>query len=83
MAQPDASRLHQLADDVGRHEFSIPIDRTMKLQEIQEAHRISEQDGLSGKIVLVPCATRAAIATRKLRFGLLQEGCRGWRLSRE
>ena len=54
MAQPDASRLHQLADDVARHEFSIPIARTMKLQEIQEAHRIFERGGLSGKIVLVP-----------------------------
>jgi len=54
MAQPNASRLYQLAEDVASHEFSIPIERTMKLQEIQEAHRISEQGGLSGKIVLVP-----------------------------
>jgi NADPH:quinone reductase-like Zn-dependent oxidoreductase len=54
MAQPDASRLHQLADEVARHEFSIPIARTMKLREIQEAHRISEQGGLGGKIVLIP-----------------------------
>jgi NADPH:quinone reductase-like Zn-dependent oxidoreductase len=54
MAQPDASRLHQLADDAARHEFSIPIARTMRLQEIQEAHRISEQGGLNGKIVLIP-----------------------------
>ena len=54
MAQPDASRLHQLAEDVARHEFSIPIARTMKLQDIQEAHRIFERDGISGKIVLVP-----------------------------
>jgi NADPH:quinone reductase-like Zn-dependent oxidoreductase len=54
MAQPNASRLHQLADDVARHEFSIPIARTMKLQDIQEAHRVFEQGGLSGKIVLVP-----------------------------
>jgi len=54
MAQPDASRLYQLADDVARHEFSIPIARTMKLQEIQEAHRTFEQGGLSGKILLVP-----------------------------
>jgi hypothetical protein len=53
-AQPDASRLYQLADDVARHEFSIPIARTMKLQEIQEAHRIFEQGGLSGKLLLVP-----------------------------
>jgi hypothetical protein len=43
MAQPDASRLHQLAEDVARQEFSIPIARTMKLQEIQEAHRIFER----------------------------------------
>jgi NADPH:quinone reductase-like Zn-dependent oxidoreductase len=54
MAQPDASRLRQLADDVSRHEFSIPIARTMKLRDIQEAHRISEQGGLSGKIIVVP-----------------------------
>jgi NADPH:quinone reductase-like Zn-dependent oxidoreductase len=54
MAQPDASRLRQLADDVAHHEFSIPIARTMRLQDIQEAHRISEQGGLSGKIVVVP-----------------------------
>jgi NADPH:quinone reductase-like Zn-dependent oxidoreductase len=54
MAQPDASRLYQLADDVARHEFSIPIARTLKLQEIQEAHRLFERGGLGGKIVLVP-----------------------------
>lgn len=54
MAQPDASRLNQLAEDVGRHEFSIPIARTMKLQDIQEAHRIFERGGVNGKIVLVP-----------------------------
>jgi len=54
MAQPDASRLHQLADEVARHEFSIPIARTMKLQEIQEAHRIFERGGLAGKIILIP-----------------------------
>ena len=54
MAQPDASRLHQLADEVARHEFSIPIASTMKLRDIQEAHRIFERGGLGGKIVLVP-----------------------------
>jgi NADPH:quinone reductase-like Zn-dependent oxidoreductase len=54
MVQPDASRLHQLAEDVARHEFSIPIARTMRLQEIQEAHRIFERGGLAGKIVVVP-----------------------------
>jgi D-arabinose 1-dehydrogenase-like Zn-dependent alcohol dehydrogenase len=54
MAQPDASRLYQLADDIARHEFSIPIARTMRLQEIQEAHRTFEKGALGGKIVLVP-----------------------------
>jgi len=54
MAQPDASRLYQLAEEAGRGEFSIPIGRTMKLSEIQEAHRLSEQGSVRGKIVLVP-----------------------------
>ncbi|MGA8440849.1 MAG: NADP-dependent oxidoreductase [Candidatus Sulfotelmatobacter sp.] len=54
MVQPDAARLHQLADDAARNQFSIPIAKTMKLQEIQEAHRIFERGGLSGKIVLIP-----------------------------
>jgi len=54
MATPDASRLYELADDVARKEFSIPIARTMKLEEIQEAHRIAEKGGVGGKIILVP-----------------------------
>jgi NADPH:quinone reductase-like Zn-dependent oxidoreductase len=54
MAVPDASRLYELADDVARHEFSVPIARTMKLDQIQEAHRIAESGGLGGKIILVP-----------------------------
>ena len=54
MAQPDASRLYQLPEDVARHEFSIPIARTIKLQQVQEAHRTFEGGGLAGKIVLVP-----------------------------
>jgi NADPH:quinone reductase-like Zn-dependent oxidoreductase len=47
MAQPDATRLHQLADDAARGEFSIPIARTMKLAEIQEAQRLAEQGGVA------------------------------------
>lgn len=54
MAVPDASRLYQLADDVARGEFSIPIARTMKLSEVQEAHRLAENGGVKGKIILVP-----------------------------
>jgi hypothetical protein len=54
MAQPDASRLYQLAHDVARDEFSIPIARAMKLRETQEAHRIFERGGLAGKLVVIP-----------------------------
>jgi NADPH:quinone reductase-like Zn-dependent oxidoreductase len=54
MAQPDAQRLHQLAEDVAAGKFDIPIARTMKLSEIQEAQRIAERGGLKGKIVLIP-----------------------------
>jgi NADPH:quinone reductase-like Zn-dependent oxidoreductase len=54
MAQPDAPRLHQLAGDVVGGQFDIPIARTMKLREIQEAHRIAEHGGSKGKIVLIP-----------------------------
>jgi NADPH:quinone reductase-like Zn-dependent oxidoreductase len=54
MATPDASRLHQLAEDVARGEFSIPIARTMKLEQIQEAQTLAEKGGAGGKIVIVP-----------------------------
>ena len=54
MVQPDASRMRELADDIAREQFAIPIARTMKLQDIQEAHRLAEKGGLGGKIVLIP-----------------------------
>jgi len=54
MAVPDASRLYQLADDVARGEFSIPIARTMKLEEAAEAQRLAEKGSTGGKIILVP-----------------------------
>jgi NADPH:quinone reductase-like Zn-dependent oxidoreductase len=54
MAVPDASRLYELADDVARQEFSIPIGRTMKLSEVQEAQRLAESHSVHGKIILVP-----------------------------
>jgi NADPH:quinone reductase-like Zn-dependent oxidoreductase len=54
MAQPDASRMRELAEDAARREFSIPIARVMKLAEIQEAHRLAESGGTGGKIILVP-----------------------------
>jgi NADPH:quinone reductase-like Zn-dependent oxidoreductase len=52
MAQPDASRLYELADDVARGSFSIPIAKTLPLDQIQEAHREAEEGHISGKIVL-------------------------------
>lgn len=54
MAQPDAARLQQLADDVARRELSIPIAKTMNLKDIQEAHRLAEKGGLAGKIIILP-----------------------------
>jgi NADPH:quinone reductase-like Zn-dependent oxidoreductase len=54
MSQPDASRLQQLAEDVARKEFTIPIAKTMKLKDIQEAHRLAEGGGVAGKIIIIP-----------------------------
>lgn len=54
MAQPDASRLYQLAEEAARGEFSIPIDRTLKLAEAAEAHRLAEAHEVKGKIILLP-----------------------------
>lgn len=54
MAVPDALRLYQLAEDVANGELTIPIARTMKLSEIQEAHRLAESHATHGKIILVP-----------------------------
>lgn len=54
MAVPDASRLYELADDNARNQFTIPIARTMKLKEAPEAHRLAENGGVGGKIILVP-----------------------------
>ncbi|HEX8713636.1 MAG TPA: zinc-binding dehydrogenase, partial [Terracidiphilus sp.] len=54
MSQPDASRLYQLADEAARAEYSIPIDRTLKLAQVAEAHRLAEAHKTKGKIILVP-----------------------------
>jgi NADPH:quinone reductase-like Zn-dependent oxidoreductase len=50
-AVPDASRLYELADEVARGEFTIPIAKTLPLDQVQEAHREAENHP-SGKIVL-------------------------------
>jgi NADPH:quinone reductase-like Zn-dependent oxidoreductase len=54
MAVPDASRLSELAEDFARGEFSIPIARTMKLQDAGEAQQLAENGGVGGKIILIP-----------------------------
>lgn len=54
MAVPDASRLYELADDNARNQFTIPIARTMKLEQAAEAQRLAESGGVKGKIILVP-----------------------------
>jgi NADPH:quinone reductase-like Zn-dependent oxidoreductase len=52
MAQPDASRLYELADDVARGSFTIPIAKTMPLEEVREAQKEAEEGHVHGKIVL-------------------------------
>jgi NADPH:quinone reductase-like Zn-dependent oxidoreductase len=54
MANPDASRLYQLADEAASGQFSIPIDRVLKLEQAAEAHRLVEAHEVKGKIILVP-----------------------------
>ncbi|HEX4581080.1 MAG TPA: NADP-dependent oxidoreductase [Acidobacteriaceae bacterium] len=51
VAQPDASRLYELADEVARGSLKIPIAKTLPLDQVQEAHREAENHP-SGKIVL-------------------------------
>lgn len=52
MAQPDASRLYELADDVARGTFTIPIAKTMPLEEVREAQKEAEEGQVHGKIIL-------------------------------
>jgi NADPH:quinone reductase-like Zn-dependent oxidoreductase len=48
---PDASRLYELADEVARGKFTIPIAKIFTLDQIQEAHREAENHP-SGKIII-------------------------------
>lgn len=52
MAQPDASRLYELADEVARGEFTIPIARSFRLEDVRQAQEMAENHP-SGKILLV------------------------------
>lgn len=52
MAQPDASRLYELADDVARGSFTIPIAKTLPLEKVREAQKEAEEGHAHGKIIL-------------------------------
>jgi NADPH:quinone reductase-like Zn-dependent oxidoreductase len=52
-SEPDAKRLQQLAAEVVRGAFTIPISRRLKLSEIRQAQELAEK-GASGKVVLTP-----------------------------
>jgi NADPH:quinone reductase-like Zn-dependent oxidoreductase len=52
MAQPDASRLYELASEVARGNLTIPIAGAYPLEKIQEATKRAEGGGAGGKIVL-------------------------------
>ncbi|MGH9588059.1 MAG: NADP-dependent oxidoreductase [Acidobacteriaceae bacterium] len=56
MAQPDASRLYELADDAARGSFRIPIAKTLPLDQAREAHREAENGHTHGKIILLAAA---------------------------
>ena len=53
MAQPDASRLYELADEVASGRLLIPIAKTFPLSEVQEATKLAEGGHAGGKVVLV------------------------------
>jgi NADPH:quinone reductase-like Zn-dependent oxidoreductase len=52
-AQPDAKRLYELAEDVARGEFTIPIAKVFGLEEAGKAQDFAEHDHPNGKVLLV------------------------------
>lgn len=52
-SEPDANRLEQLAGELARGAFTIPIAKRLKLAEIRQAQELAEK-GASGKVVLTP-----------------------------
>jgi NADPH:quinone reductase-like Zn-dependent oxidoreductase len=53
MAQPDAARLYELADEVARGEFAIPIAKKFPLEEARQAQDFAENQHPAGKVLLV------------------------------
>lgn len=56
MAEPDVSRLYQLADDVSRGSLLIPVAKVMPLDQVREAKQEAEEGHPQGKIILKPAA---------------------------
>src|SRR6202162_5827525 len=52
MAQPDAAKVREFADDVRDGKFVLPIGRRMPLRDAAEAHALGEK-GSMGKILLL------------------------------
>ena len=52
-SEPDAKRLEQLAAEVVRGAFTIPISKRLKLAEIRQAQELAEK-GASVKVVVTP-----------------------------
>jgi NADPH:quinone reductase-like Zn-dependent oxidoreductase len=52
-AQPDASRLFELAEDIARGEFTIPIAKVFRLEEARKAQDFAENKHPNGKVLLV------------------------------
>jgi NADPH:quinone reductase-like Zn-dependent oxidoreductase len=51
-AVPDAARLYELATEVARGEFSIPIQQILPLKDASKAHQIAESGHTHGKLIL-------------------------------
>jgi NADPH:quinone reductase-like Zn-dependent oxidoreductase len=51
-AEPDAQRLYELATEVARGEFSIPIQQVLPLKDASKAHQIAESGHTHGKVIL-------------------------------
>jgi len=51
-SQPDAKRVEQLAAELARGTFTIPVAKRLKLAEVQQAHTLAEKGGI-GKIILI------------------------------
>jgi NADPH:quinone reductase-like Zn-dependent oxidoreductase len=53
-AQPDAKRLYELAEDVARGEFTIPIAKVSRLEEACQAQDFAEHQHPNGKVLMIP-----------------------------